>query len=97
MKMGRNCPFCRDVPATIIHDTTKARAEECPHCGALGWITKSTTGNGWWYHGWQQLDRDLDVPGDRIDGDAVRKAAPMVYLRWAGLATEGNLDALTFA
>ena len=89
-----SCPFCNGL-ACVVHDSPTSRAYECQHCGAIRWITKSTTQLAWWYHGWQSLDTD-DTPGLRIDGDGVKSAAPIRYLDWAKLATESNVNCLKF-
>lgn len=89
--INRHCPFCQGVTACRVHDSDKSRAYECQHCLAVEWITKG--GTSWWYHGWQSLDEE-DRPGLRIDGDGSRKSAPIRFMEWASMATEGNLDAL---
>ncbi len=91
---NRFCPFCRERTGLMIHDNHKSRAYECSICLAVEAITKSETGLAWWYHGWQQLDTE-DKPGLRIDGDGKRYPAPINFLRWATLATNGHVEALS--
>ena len=90
---GPSCPFCGCHDAPMVYEAPRKRAYECQQCGAIGKITKGDT--SWWYHGWQALDDD-DKPGFRVDGDGKKFRAPIHYLKWANLATEGNLEVLNF-